>query len=203
MENPRTIHDFAGFPKALFDLEYLAPGSPALAEQVQMIADTKVSADFDWGLDHGAWSVLRRMYPEANIPVVQLSLDRAKTPAMHYEFGKALRALRNRGVLIVGSGNIVHNLRTVEWKDTAYDWARAFDEEIKRLILGGDHGAIIHFDRLGEAARLSVPTSEHFLPLLYILALQEPEDAITFFAEKVTLGSIAMRSLIVGQPFDL
>jgi len=203
MESPRTIHDFAGFPQALFDLQYPAPGSPALAEQVQTIADTPVAADVAWGLDHGAWSVLCGMYPKADIPVVQLSLDRAKTSAMHYELGKALRALRTAGVLILGSGNIVHNLRIVEWKDTAYDWARAFDEEIKRLILSGDHDAIIHFDRLGEAARFAAPTPEHFLPLLYILALQEPGDAVTFFAEQVTLGSIAMRSLIVGQKFEL
>lgn len=203
VESPRTLHDFGGFPKALFDLQYPAPGNPALAQQVQTIADTAVAADFDWGLDHGAWSVLCRMYPEADIPVVQLSLDRAKTPAMHYALGKTLRVLRSRGVLILGSGNLVHNLRTVAWQDTAYDWARAVDEEIKRLILSGDHDAIIHFDRRGEAARLAVPSPEHFLPLLYILALQEPEDAITFFADKVTLGSIAMRSLIVGQQFDL
>ena len=143
------------------------------------------------------------MYPAADVPVVQLSLDRAKAPASHYALGKALRALRNKGVLIVGSGNIVHNLAAVVWKDTAYDWALAFDEKVKQLILGGDHESIIQFDRLGEAARLSVPTPEHFLPLLYILALQEPVEAVTFFAEKVTLGSIAMRSLIVGKPFDL
>jgi 4,5-DOPA dioxygenase extradiol len=202
MESPRTIHDFAGFPRALFDVEYPAPGSPVLAEQVRMIVNMPVSADFDWGLDHGAWSVLCRMYPEADIPVVQLSLDRAKTPALHYELGKALRALRTKGVLIVGSGNIVHNLGSVVWKDIAYDWAAAFDEHMKHLILRGDHESIIHFDRLGEAARLSVPSPEHFLPLLYVLALQGPEEQVTFFAEKVTLGSIAMRSVIVGTPFE-
>lgn len=204
MESPRTIHDFAGFPKPLFDLEYPAPGNPGLARWIQRLVDyTPVSLDFDWGIDHGAWSVLCRLYPEADIPVVQLSLDRTKTPAFHYQLGNALRALRTRGVLIVGSGNIVHNLAVLVWKDFAYDWALAFDEQVKHLILAGDHEAIVHFDRLGESALLSVPTSEHFLPLLYILALQDPAEAITFFAEKVTLGSISMRSLIVGSTHHL
>jgi 4,5-DOPA dioxygenase extradiol len=139
------------------------------------------------------------MYPKADIPVVQLSLDRTKPPAFHYDLGRALRVLRTRGVLILGSGNIVHNLGTIAWKDVAYDWAVAFDEHVKRLILAGDHESIIHFCQLGESALLSVPTPEHFLPLLYILAIQDPKEAITFFAEKVTLGSIAMRSLIVGS----
>lgn len=201
MDSPRTIHDFAGFPQALWDVKYPAPGCSALAEQVQRLANTPVTLDFDWGLDHGAWSILCRLYPEAEVPVVQLSLDRAKTPADHYRLGQALRALRNQGVLIVGSGNIVHNLGAVVWQDTAYDWALAFDEAVKGLILAGDHAALQHFDRLGEAARRAVPTPEHFLPLLYLLALQEPEDTVTFCAETVTLGAMAMRSLLIGKPF--
>ncbi|MBN2701306.1 MAG: 4,5-DOPA dioxygenase extradiol [Methylohalobius sp. ZOD2] len=199
MENPRTIHDFSGFPKPLFEMEYPAPGSPDLAQWIQEILGPTVSLDFDWGIDHGAWSVLCRMYPEADIPVVQLSLDRTKTPASHYELGKALRVLRRRGVLVVGSGNIVHNLRELVWKDVAYDWAVAFDERVKELILSGDHESLIHYERLGESALRSVPTPEHFLPLLYILALHDPKEAVTFFAEKVTLGSISMRSLMLGQ----
>jgi len=157
-----------------------------------------VRLDPDRGLDHGAWSVLRRMFPGADIPVVQLSLDRSKDPAFHYELGKELAGLRRAGVLIVGSGNIVHNLGVIAWEDTAYDWAVEFDETIKRLILSRSHGAIVRYTDLGRAARLSVPTNEHFLPLLYVLALQEEGDGIRFFADRVTLGSISMRSLRIG-----
>jgi len=138
------------------------------------------------------------MFPAADIPVVQMSLDRTKDAAFHYALGRELRGLRNQGVLILGSGNIVHNLGLIRWKDTAYDWAVEFDETMKGLIRSGDHDAIIHYDRLGRTAQLSVPTNEHFLPLLYILGIQEEEDAISFFAEKVTLGSISMRSLRIG-----
>ena len=138
------------------------------------------------------------MYPEADIPVVQLSLDCAKGPAFHYELGKELAVLRREGVLIVGSGNIVHNLGVIVWEDTTYDWAVEFDETVKRLILSVDHDAIVHYPDLGRAARLSVPTNEHFLPLLYVLALQEKGDGIRFFADRVTLGSISMRSLRIG-----
>ena len=154
---------------------------------------------FEWGLDHGDWSVLWRMFPLLDIPVVQLSLDRTKPPAFHYGLGKSLRELRNRGILIVGSGNIVHNLGAVVWQDTAHDWALEFDAEIKRLIASGDHEPIIHYDRLGDAAKASVPTAEHFLPLLYILGLQEAGEETTFFSEKVTLGAISMTSLQVAE----
>lgn len=198
MEHPKTIHDFYGFPQRLFDVQYPAPGSPELSSQVQRtIRSTPVQLDHKWGLDHGAWSVLCQMFPAADVPVVQLSLDQHKTPEFHYELGKELRALRRQGVLVVGSGNIVHNLRMLAWRDEAYDWAVQFDERIKQAILAGDHQAIIHFDRFGEIARLAVPTDEHFLPLLYVLACQENE-AVSFFAEKVTLGAISMRSLRVG-----
>lgn len=203
MDRPRTLHDFAGFPQALFDVKYPAPGSPALAGKVQSLANTPVTLDYDWGLDHGAWSVLCRLFPAADVPIVQLSLDSTKTLAAHYALGQSLRALRNQGVLIVGSGNIVHNLGAVVWKDTAYDWALRFDEQIKHWILAGDHTAILHFDRLGAAARLAVPTSEHYLPLLYCLAQQEPGETVTFFAETVTLGAIGMRSLLIGAPIQL
>lgn len=198
MERPQTIHDFSGFPQTLFDVQYPAPGSPELAALVQQtIRSTPVQLDHKWGLDHGAWSVLCRMFPAADIPVVQLSLDQNKAPEFHYELGKELRALRRQGVLIVGSGNIVHNLRMIAWADQAHDWAVEFDELIKQAIKSGDHQAVINFDRMGELARLAVPTDEHFLPLLYLLACQENE-AVSFLTEKVTLGAISMRSVRVG-----
>lgn len=199
METPKTIHDFHGFPQPLYEIRYPAPGSPALAALVRAtVGKTAVRLDEDWGLDHGTWSVLCRMFPAADIPVVQLSLNRTQDAAFHYALGRDLRGLRERGVLVVGSGNIVHNLRLMTWKDTAFDWALEFDDTVKRLILSGDHDAIINYDRLGQAANRSIPTNEHFLPLLYILALQEAEDAATFFAEKVTLGSISMRGVRIG-----
>ena len=199
MRKPKTIHDFAGFPQALFEMQYPAPGSPALARLTQeTLKKGVVAPDEAWGLDHGAWSVLARMFPAADIPVVQLSLDRGRASEAHYELARDLRALRKRGVLIVGSGNIVHNLGRIVWQDTAYDWAVEFDETMRRLILAADHDAIIHYEHLGQAARLAVPTNEHFLPLLYILALREHNEALRFFAEKVTLGAISMRSLQIG-----
>ncbi len=197
--SPRTIHDFYGFPDALFRVQYPAPGSPALARAAaEGIRSTEVAPDDAWGLDHGAWSILCRMYPEADIPVVQLSLDRWRPPAGHYELGKELAALRERGTLIVGSGNIVHNLREVVWEDKAFEWAVEFDSKIEELILSGDHDAIMRYESLGPSARLAVPTNEHFLPLLYILAMQEEGEGVSFFAEKVTLGSMSMRSLRIG-----
>jgi 4,5-DOPA dioxygenase extradiol len=199
MELPCTIHDFHGFPKPLFDMEYPAPGKPALARLIrETVADVPIILDSDRGLDHGAWSVLCRMFPQADIPVVQLSLDRTKPPAFHYGLGKSLRELRNRGILVVGSGNIVHNLAGVVWQDTVHDWAFVFDGQIRRLIASGDHDAIIHYDRLGDAAKASVPTAEHFLPLLYILGLQDEGEEISFFNDKVTLGAISMTSLQLG-----
>jgi 4,5-DOPA dioxygenase extradiol len=157
-----------------------------------------VRLDTDWGLDHGAWSVLCRMFPSADIPVVQLSLDRSRSAAAHYALGKSLRPLRDRGILILGSGNVVHNLGRMVWRDTAYDWAVEFDEAVAQRIRSGDHEAVIEYDRQGRAARLAVPTAEHFLPLLYVLALQEPHDPVRFFADRVTLGSISMRSVRIG-----
>ena len=199
MQNPKTIHDFFGFPQALFEMQYPAPGSQELARLAcASIHETEVRLDQEWGLDHGAWSVLSRMFPAADIPVVQLSLDRGREPEAHNELARDLRALRKRGVLILGSGNLVHNLGRLVWQDTAYDWALEFDERVKRLIASGDHDAIIQYQRLGQAARLAVPTNEHFLPLLYILALQERNEAIRFFTEKVTLGTISMRSVWIG-----
>ncbi len=199
MEKPKTIHDFYGFPQELYEMKYPAEGSSTLARlAVQTLQKTHVEMDFNWGLDHGTWSVLCRMFPDADIPVVQLSLDGYKEPQQHYELGLQLRPLRNKGVLILGSGNMVHNLMMLSWQDTAYDWAVEFDEKLKELILSDDHDSIIHYERLGRLASLSIPTNEHYLPMLYILALKDQDDKISFFADKVTLGSISMRSVRIG-----
>ena len=196
MERPKTIYDFYGFPEPLYEVKYHAPGSAELALLIQRtVQKTRVRLDQAWGLDHGTWIVLCRMFPKADIPVVQLGLDRTQPPAFHYALGKELRPLRNKGILIVGSGNIVHNLGMMAWQGKAYDWAIEFDEAIKQAILSGDHASIIHYQDLGQAARLSVPTNEHYLPLLYALALQDGQERIRFFADGVTLGSISMRSL--------
>jgi 4,5-DOPA dioxygenase extradiol len=199
MEQPKTIHDFYGFPRALFEKRYPAPGSPDLARMAQgMVRKSPIELDSEWGLDHGAWSVLCRMFPEADVPVVQLSLDRRKAPALHYQLGRELKGLRKKGVLILGSGNIVHNLREMAWEDTAYDWALEFDARVKELILSGDHKAIIDYSRLGPSVRLAVPTLEHYLPLLYVLGAQDESEGVAFFADRVTLGSMSMRSVKIG-----
>lgn len=200
MPQPRTIHDFYGFPDELFQVQYPAPGSPELAEQVRgMVKATTVGLDQNWGLDHGAWSVLRRMYPEADIPVVQLSLDRTKQPRFHYDLGRELAALRSEGVLILGSGNIVHNLRMMQWRALEpYPWATEFDRTAAELITSGNHDRLVDYPALGEAARLSIPSNEHYLPLLYILGLQQPGEPVSFFAEGISLGSISMRSVKIG-----
>jgi len=198
MEKPRTIHDFYGFPQALFDIDYPALGSPVLAEHIRAIMkQTPIKLNDDWGLDHGCWSVLCHLFPDADIPVMQLSMASNRTPEWHYELGKALRWLRNEGVLIIGSGNIVHNLSKLVWNDSALDWALAFEQRIKQLIIQHDHQAIIQYQQLGSYAQLAVPTPEHFLPLLYILGLQEDDEQIEFFNEKTTLGAISMLSLQV------
>lgn len=199
MTQPKTIHDFYGFPPSLYKLTYPAPGSPEVAELVRgTVKKVPVGLDHTWGLDHGAWSVLRHMFPDADIPIVQLSLDRTKGPSFHYELGKELHSLRYQGILIVGSGNMVHNLGMMSWQDTGYDWALEFDETLRQFILSGDHDSLVHYERLGKAARLSIPTNEHYLPLLYAIALQDKQDSVRFFADQVTLGSISMRSLQIG-----
>ncbi len=196
MDQPKTIHDFGGFPAELYAMEYRAPGSPDLAQLTQQTVKTApVKVDQTWGLDHGTWSVLCRMFPDADIPIVQLSLDRTQSPEFHYALGQELHALRHKGVLIIGSGNIVHNLRRVVFQEGAYDWAIEFDETIKQLVLAGDHDPIVHYQTLGQAARLAIPTNEHYLPLLYVLALQDKNETVRFFADRVTYGSLSMRSL--------
>lgn len=199
MQPPRTIHDFGGFPRELFELNYPAPGSPELAERVKtLLSPLDCRLDQSWGLDHGTWSVLCRMYPAATIPVIQLSLDRTEDSGFHYDLGRRLRDLRNEGVLVIGSGNVVHNLRRMVWEDRAFDWAVAFDARIKQWILDGDHDPIIHYEKQGAEAELAVNSAEHYLPLLYILGIKEKEEPVNFFAEKIWGGSLSMRSLVVG-----
>ena len=199
MQRPRTIHDFRGFPQPLYQVQYPAPGMPEMVDRLrQAVRTATVKPDSEWGLDHGSWSVLCRIFPDARIPVVQLSLDYSQPAAFHYELGGQLKELRNDGVLIVGSGNMVHNLGVMVWQDTAFDWAVEMDQQFTQLILSRDHRRLIDYDQLGPAARLAVPTSEHYLPLLYVLALQGDDDGVKFFADKVTLGSVSMRSLRIG-----
>ena len=202
MAQPKTIHDFYGFPDALYQVQYPAPGSLELAERVRALVSScavRLDDGYAWGLDHGAWSVLRRMYPAADIPVVQLSLDRSQHPRFHYDLGRELLALRQEGVLVLGSGNIVHNLRLLQWNAREpHPWAVEFDRLAAELILAGEHDRLVSYPALGEAARLAIPTNEHYLPLLYILALQQAGEPVSFFAEGLPLGSISMRSLRIG-----
>ena len=199
MEAPRTIHDFYGFPRPLFEKQYPAPGSPDLvARVIKLVSQSTVQPDQSWGLDHGTWSVLSQMYPQALVPVVQLSLDRSHENAHHYQLGQELRQLRQEGVLIIGIGNIVHNLRMMVWEDTTFDWAVEYDAKVKQWILEDDHDAIIHYEKHGKAAILSVNSAEHYLPLLYILGLKEQNEPVSFFADKIWGGSISMRCVRFG-----
>ncbi|XZF12750.1 4,5-DOPA dioxygenase extradiol [Chitinophagaceae bacterium MMS25-I14] len=200
MEMPKTIHDFGGFPKELFDQQYPAPGAPEVAAEVQrLVKTTEVHKDFEWGLDHGTWSVLKPMFPAADIPVFQLSIDYYKSPGYHYELAQQLSELRHKGVLILGSGNIVHNLRMVDFQNRMqYDWATEFDQQIKKYIDDRNHEAVINYDRLGNIARMAVPTNDHYLPLIYALALQDKKDSIHYFNEQMDAASISMRSVVIG-----
>lgn len=199
MKEPRTIHDFGGFPQELFDVQYPAPGSPEFAKEVQdSVSKTSVHEDHNWGLDHGTWSVLVKMFPEADIPVFQLSLDYTKSAQYHYELAKELAFLRRKGVLVMGSGNIVHNLRYAQLgvNPKPYDWALEFDQQAKELIDKGDHNSLINYQNLGTAAQLSIPTPDHYLPLLYILGLQEKNEAPSYFNEEMAFASGSMRSVL-------
>ncbi|RYZ20652.1 MAG: 4,5-DOPA dioxygenase extradiol [Chitinophagaceae bacterium] len=207
MPSPKTIHDFGGFQKELYDVQYPAPGSPLLAEEVKaLVQGTDVHLDHDWGLDHGAWSIIKHLYPDARIPVLQLSIDATKGPAYHYELAKELAALRRKGVLILGSGNMVHNLRMLHLSggmdsintEYGYDWAHELNTRFKDKIATGDHAPLIHYESLHDAARLAIPTPEHYLPLLYILGLQEKNDVPTFFNDKLVAGSLSMTSVMLG-----
>jgi 4,5-DOPA dioxygenase extradiol len=200
MSNPRTIHDFYGFPKALFDVQYPAPGDPALASRVrELLAPIDVALDDSWGLDHGTWSVLKHAYPDADVPVVQLSIDGTQPPRFHYEATKRLAPLRDEGILVTGSGNVVHNLRLMKrGGGAAYDWAVRFNERIREALSARDHRALIEFERLGEDARLAVPTPEHYLPLLYVAALQGEEETMAFAVDGNDLGSVSMLTAVAG-----
>lgn len=199
MERPKTIHDFGGFPQELFDVQYPVPGSPDFAKETQaLITKTKVQSDLEWGLDHGTWSVLLPMFPKADIPVFQLSIDYTQPPQYHYDLAKELAALRKKGVLIIGSGNIVHNLGMIDWSGKAFDWTIEFDARIKQFMDKGDHASVVNYEKLGTIAKLAVPTNDHYLPLLYSLALQEKNDPIAYFNDKCEMGSISMRSLKIG-----
>lgn len=201
MEKPQTIHDFGGFPQALFNVQYPVPGSPQLANETKnMIAKTTVGLDENWGLDHGAWSVIRMMYPEADIPVIQMSLDYYQNPQYHYDLAKELAALRQKGILIIGSGNMVHNLRAVDWgkPEQGFDWAQEANEKFRNLILDNDHKQLINYKSLGREVELSIPTPEHYLPLLYVLALKAGNEEVSFFNDKCVMGSLSMTSVRIG-----
>lgn len=203
MQQPRTIHDFGGFPKALFDVQYPAPGSPTLAKETQqLITHTKVELDEKWGLDHGAWSVIKHLYPDADVPVIQMSLDYRQSAQWHYDLAKQLAALRRKGVLIVGSGNMVHNLGKVEWRRLSetfgYDWALEASEKMKNSIRTADHQPLIQFRSQGKAFDLAIPTPEHYLPLLYTLALQEKGEEVALFNDLAVAGALTMTSVKIG-----
>jgi 4,5-DOPA dioxygenase extradiol len=204
MKNPRTIHDFGGFPQALFDVQYPAPGSPDLAIETQkVITSTEVGLDNNWGLDHGAWSVIKHLYPNADIPVIQISIDYSKPAQYHYDLAKQLATLRNKGVLIIGSGNMVHNLRMVEWRrlnDTyGFDWALEANEKMKQFILHDDHQSLINYSKQGKPFQLAIPTPEHYMPLLYSLALKDKNEKISFFNDKPVAGSLTMTSVKIDK----
>jgi len=203
MDFPSTIHDFGGFPQALFDVQYPAPGSPTLArETASLVKSTDIELDHDWGLDHGTWTVVRHMYPLANVPILQLSINYAKGPEYHYQLAKELYELRRKGVLIIGSGNMVHNLRLAAWHRLndpfGYDWALNINERFKAMILDGDHKALINYRTLGADVQLAIPTPEHYLPLIYTLGLKGSKDDITFFNDKTVGGSLSMTSVKFG-----
>ena len=204
MEKPRTIHDFSGFPEELFAVQYPAPGRPELAKEIKnTIKKTNVGLDEKWGLDHGCWSVLKHLYPDADVPILQISLDYNQTAKYHYELAKELSSFRTKGVLIIGSGNMVHNLGMVAWDklsstEYGYDWAIEANERMKRFILNGDHQSLINYQSQGRSIDLAVPTPEHFLPLLYALALKEENENVSLFNDKCVAGSLSMTSLKIG-----
>jgi 4,5-DOPA dioxygenase extradiol len=199
MAHPHTIHDFYGFPHQLYEIHYPAPGSQKLVDLVKgSVHSIEVSDDLEWGLDHGTWSVLCRMYPHADIPVVQLSLNRQQPPEFHYALGKELAVLRDKGILILGSGNMVHNLRLISFYEDNFAWALEYDSMLKEWIEKGQHDEVIHYERHGKAAALSVNSAEHYLPLLYVLGASYPNERVEFFNERVMMGSISMRCVKLG-----
>lgn len=199
---PRTIHDFGGFPRELYQVQYPAPGDPELARRVKTLLEPlQVNLDNSWGLDHGTWSVLRHVYPAADVPVVQLSIDETQPSSFHFEIGRRLAPLRDEGILIVGSGNLVHNLHAYAWGrhvSDPYDWAIRFENEAKEMMLAGEYKPLINYETLGPEASLSIPTPDHYLPLLYVIATRQQGEVITFPIEGVDGGSISMLSVQIG-----
>lgn len=202
MSSPRTIHDFGGFPRELYAVQYPAPGSPELAQRVRdLLAPLPVLLSYDWGLDHGTWSVLCHVFPDADIPVVQLSIDETRPPEFHYQLGKQLQPLRDEGVLVIGSGNLVHNLHTYAWgkhEVEPFDWAVRFETLARQVLLRGDDAILVDYESLGRDAMLAAPTPDHYLPLLYVLGLRREDDAVSFPVEGFDGGSISMLSVQVG-----
>ncbi len=204
MKEPKTIHDFGGFPQALFDVQYPAPGSPFLAgETAKLITSTDVGLDHDWGLDHGTWTVVRHMFPDANVPVLQLSIDYAQPASYHYNLAKQLFDLRKRGVLILGSGNMIHNLRMLDWRSIdspgfGFDWAIELNDIFKKKILSKDHTSLINYEGLSKNAKLAIPTPDHYYPMIYNLALQSEKDNVEFFNDEYVGGSLSMTSFRFG-----
>ena len=195
--NPAMIYDMYGFPNELYQLKYPAPGSPELAMHARDLIGDFVTIDNNWGLDHGTWSVLHRLFPAADIPVVQLSVSAMLSPAEHYEIGQKLRSLRNEGVLVFGSGNIVHNLSRVDWRMTdGQPWAQEFDQYIHRAVTSGRHQDVIDYASVGDAAQLSVPSMDHFAPLLYVLGASDADDQVRVMSADCTLGSMSMTSYL-------
>lgn len=199
---PRTIHDFGGFPNQLYEMHYPAPGDPALALRVQkLLAPLEVALDESWGLDHGTWAVLCHVYPQADVPVVQLSIDETQPPSFHYDIGRRLASLRDEGVLIVGSGNLVHNLHTYAWGRhivEPFDWAVRFEQSVREMLRAEDHKPLIAYEGLGRDAVLAVPTPDHYLPLLYVLGTRQPGEPVVFPVEGVDGGSISMLTAQIG-----
>lgn len=204
MEMPRTIHDFGGFPKELYEVQYPANGNPDLAKETKSILQPAlVELDEKWGFDHGAWSVIKHLYPMADIPVIQLSIDYTKSAQYHFELAQKLNSLRNKGVLIIGSGNIVHNLRLVDWKNFnkdnyGFDWAIEARETINKYLTDGNYQPLINYEKESKAIQLAIPTPDHFLPLIYTLGLQQKNEDLTLFNDKLIAGSLSMTSFKIG-----
>jgi 4,5-DOPA dioxygenase extradiol len=205
MEKPRTIHDFGGFPEALFAVEYPAPGSPVLAkETASLIQDIDIGLDDDWGLDHGCWSVVKHLYPDADVPVIQMSIDYNQPAQYHYDLAKQLAVLRKKGILIIGSGNMVHNLGMVAWDKMndpgfAFDWATEANDKMKKFITEHNHQPLIRFKEQGKAFDLAIPTPDHYFPMIYALALQDKQESLNFFNDKAVMGSLTMTSFRIGK----
>jgi len=204
MRSPKTIHDFGGFPRELYEVQYPAPGNPDLAGEVKsLIRKADTGLDQSWGLDHGCWSVLRRMYPAANIPVIQLSLNYSQPARFHYDIARELAPLRNKGVLIIGSGNMVHNLSLVSWEymnkpGFAFEWAAEASTKMKKFILSDDHASLIDYRSQGREFELAIPTPEHYLPLIFVLGLKDKDETVTLFNDKAVAGSLTMTSVKIG-----